>query len=115
MAYRLPKDGQTYWRSPMNQRHVVLSASKAVLRARNALDDLHSYLLQLKGDVVPQGLQDTSAKAGYARELVRQIDAALTDPSLIFPSVETGQQGGQTDREATNHSPDSELAAEQPS
>jgi hypothetical protein len=67
----------------MNHSQVMQSASKAVLRASNALDDLHNYLKQLKGHDAPQGLQATSLKASHARDLIREIDAALTDPDLV--------------------------------
>jgi hypothetical protein len=89
----------------MNQRHVVLSASKAVLRASNALDDLHSYLIQLKGHALPQGLQATSVKASHARELVREIDAALTDPGLILSASETNSESVQAVSVSENYSP----------
>jgi hypothetical protein len=79
----------------MNQMHVVQSASKAVLRARNALDDLHTYLLQLKGQVVPQDLLATSGKVSHARELVREIDAALTHRGLILSTKTAANQNEQ--------------------
>ena len=77
----------------MNQLHVVKSASKAVLRAMNALDDLQTYMRQLNGQVVPQGLAATTGKVVHARELVQEIDAALTDRSLTFLTKSSAQNG----------------------
>ena len=64
----------------MNHEQVVMnSASKAALRASNALNDLHAYLLQLKGSEDTASLLETTQKVTYARELVHQINAELAN------------------------------------
>jgi hypothetical protein len=116
LARHLPKSRSvgSNWRVAMNQKHVVQSASKAVLRARNALDDLHAYLLQLKGQVIPQDLLATSGKVSHARELVREIDAALTHRSLILSTRQAVHASAQPSFGSDIPTAGSELAAEQP-
>ncbi|MGH7460401.1 MAG: hypothetical protein ACREMA_05150 [Longimicrobiales bacterium] len=72
----------------MNREHVVQSASKALLRASNALEDLSAYLHQISGGI-PPGLQDTTRKVGAARELMREIDMELAG-SLESARTEPG-------------------------
>ncbi|MGH7467515.1 MAG: hypothetical protein ACRENP_05965 [Longimicrobiales bacterium] len=76
----------------MNREHVVHSASKALLRASNALEDLQGYLHQIAGGL-PPGLVDTSRKIGTARDLVREIDMELNG-SLHGPAHDIENQGG---------------------
>ena len=60
----------------MNHEHAVQSASTALLRASNALEDLQGYLQQIAGGV-RAGLADTTRKIDVARDLVREIDSDL--------------------------------------
>ncbi|HEY8508904.1 MAG TPA: hypothetical protein VIL32_11130 [Steroidobacteraceae bacterium] len=95
----------------MNQRHVVTTASNAVARAMNALNDLQISIMRLD----EQDRLGTSVKVRRVQQLMQEIDAALTDPRLVEDPAVNSTERTPAGYGASARSHVSQIATEQPS